>query len=110
MEDDDKEVVIAQNFEAIDYLFDVLEARGLDEAVTLSTMLHEISKLFVAGLMPKPSTYYAPTNSAQGFLYAGDELRKALTLHRHLNTTQEVDDDGIPMGMCSVSERNGTQA
>lgn len=94
MEDDDKEVVIAQNFEAIDYLFDVLEARGLGEAVTLSTMLHEISKLFVAGLMPKPCIYFAPENSAQGFLYSGDELTKAMTLHRHLHS---IDADGIPL-------------
>lgn len=85
---------IAEAWEALNELGEILAYRNPCEELVLVTMLHEVAKLHVAGVMPLINSV---DDAGEHLTYYSFTHRNAEVSKRLFNCLGLLDDDGIPI-------------
>jgi hypothetical protein len=88
-------------------LAEMVEQRSPEEGLAFVKVLHEVAKLHVAEQLPYPCAWYqhkvAESTNLEGYLFRDRNITTVHRLFKSLGLVQEVDDDGIPLGMPKLS-------
>lgn len=97
---------IAATWEAIHDLSDMVAHRNPEDELTLVTMLHEVAKLQVAGVMPQLN---CADKVASHLTYYSFAHRNVVTADRLFKALGMLDEDGIPLDMPALPTGNRAQ-
>lgn len=97
---------IAETWEALNELGDVVAYRDCNEELVLVTLLHEVAKLHVAGVMPQLNSV---DNVSSNLTYYSFSHRNVVTADRLFKALGIIDEDGIPLGLPALPATNDTK-